>query len=104
VREDQAGRVYEWEDRVRGPGRAQERAIRLAQKLPRVQSGDLGLTLGLAAWSQSWPGHPVAEALGRAGEAALTAEPREIRFWSSPWVLATTREGAAVREWLKTLR
>lgn len=73
----------EWGHRY-GPGRMQRWAR------GRVPDGPK-LSIGLAAWSQRWPGHRPEEAMRVAYEAALEAEPVEVRWWSSKHIIGWKR-------------
>jgi len=42
---------------------------------------------GLAAYDQSWPGHTPEEALDKAFDQAVAEGCKEIRFWSSEWLI-----------------
>lgn len=43
---------------------------------------------GLAAYDQSWPGHTTDEALQKAWDTALAEGCKELRFWSSEWLVS----------------
>jgi len=79
------GLHYSWGHKIRGPGHAQ----RLAKKLSERVEGYHRLSMGLAAWYQNWPGHTVKEAMQVAYDAALEAEPFEIKWWDSRHLLAS---------------
>jgi len=51
---------------------------------------DTGVTeigCGLAAYDQTWPGHTPEEALDKAFDQAVEEGCKEIRFWSSEWLI-----------------
>jgi hypothetical protein len=86
IRRRPSGEIIEWADKRYGPGRHQKWAAADARTVPAVGAGHVGLSLGIAAWSQAWPGHEPHEALDRAYQAAVAEDPAEIRLWSSKWV------------------
>lgn len=81
IRERPGGEIVAWDDRRLGPGQHQTWAAADARTAPGVGSG-VDLSLGLALWSQRWPGHSPQEALDVAFRAALAEHPAEIRLWS----------------------
>lgn len=107
TRRDWRQRAVEWTGPM-GPGRRQRewlgRQERPGLAIPRLgqPAGPL-LSVGLAAWSQVWPGHTVAEAMGAAYDAALHVDPAEVRWWSSKWVVGSRRL-PAVAAWLAEIR
>lgn len=48
---------------------------------------DVDIGCGLAAYDQDWPGHEPEEALDKAFDQAVAEGCREIRFWSSEWLI-----------------
>lgn len=96
------GEVVAWDSRTLGPGHHQRWAADDARTVPGVAQGRPRLAMGLAAWSQVWPGHDPDEALGLAYQAALEADPAEVRLWSSKWVLGAQANGYS-NAWLRSL-
>lgn len=69
-----------------GPGNAQKRAWNLAQK------ADPKFTImGLAAYSQAFPGHRAHEAMSVAADSAKQAGARWLRYWSAKHVVGPDR-------------
>lgn len=99
IRRRPGGQVVEWDDEQLGPGQHQHWAARDARTVPGVRGGQVDLSLGLALWSQHWPGHEPAEALGLAYQAAVDEDPVEIRWWS----LRHLVERPYARAWLRAL-
>jgi len=89
-----SGKTLPWDDPIYGPGRAQERAARLARRVPGVP-GRVKLGLGLPLWAQSWPGRSTAEAMQTALDAAEKVEPCEVRYWSSKWLTGEAKRWLA---------
>jgi hypothetical protein len=48
---------------------------------------DIQVGCGLAAYDQTWPGHTPEEAMQKAWDQALAEGCKEIRFWSSEWLI-----------------
>lgn len=87
--------AIEWDDNF-GPGRMQRFTLDRALMVP----GDQGLSCGLAAYDQTWPGKRGEEAMRVAYAAALKYKPLELRYWSSKWVLGHRKNGYASRFFL----
>ena len=87
------GRTVPWSDPVYGPGLAQRRALRLAQRVPGVggETPTVQLQAGLALWGQRWQGRTVEAALGAALDVAVEAGSPVVRWWSSKWLGRTER-------------
>lgn len=85
----------DWGDQY-GPRRMQELTLARAKQVPGVGSntGPL-LSMGLAAYDQTWPGHTPQEAMATAWEVARVANAIEARWWSSKWVLGASANGYA---------
>ena len=69
-----------------GPGRMQRTTFDRSKRIPQ-RNGKPSIACGLAAYDQEWPGHKGEEAMQVAYEAALAYEPKEVRWWSSKWVI-----------------
>lgn len=64
-------------------------AIQTAGDLaPSPPAADVEVGCGLAAYDQEWPGRPAAEAMFDAFDAAVKEGAREIRYWSSEWLVS----------------
>ena len=98
-RKDWRGTAIDFDDRRMGPGHRQRRGIAQFQQIPGVSTGEVGLCIGQALFSQKWPGHDYADALDTALAAALECDPPEIRDWSSK-VLLGPKPNAGVRSWV----
>lgn len=85
----------EW-DAPFGPDQMQKLTLQRAAQVPGVGSaaGPL-LSLGLAAYDQTWPGHKPEDAMAVAWKAACAANVIEARWWSSKWVLGAVANGYA---------
>lgn len=102
IRRRPGGQLVEWDDRRLGPGHHQHWAAADARTVPGVAEGRPQLSLGLALWSQVWPGHEASEALSLAYQAALEDRPVEIRLWSSKHLLGAQAKEYG-RRWLEGL-
>ena len=80
-----------------GPGAMQRLTLNRALEVPRKENGKPELSCGLAAYDQEWPGHTGEDAMRVAYEAALTYSPKEIRWWSSKWVVGGVAKAYASR-------
>ena len=100
IRRRPGGELVAWDDPRMGPGHHQRWAA--ADARTAIGYGHVDLSLGLALWSQSWPGHSPGDALTLAWRASLAEQPAEIRFWSSKWLVGghATPYG---RSWLRSL-
>ncbi len=73
-------------DAASGPGSLQHTALSLARKIPGKE-----IICGLAAYRQDYPGHTAAEAMSRALETARAEGLRNVRYWSSKWIVGHMR-------------
>ncbi len=78
-----------WGERL-GPGSMQETAIELGRRVPGTQ-----LVVGLAAYSQQYPGHLAADAMQLALDTVGDEGIEEVRYWSSKWILGQRANGYA---------
>jgi hypothetical protein len=69
-----------------GPGSMQRLTFDRAASVPK-KNGKPTLSCGLAAYDQRWPNRSIAEAMQTAYDACLPYQPKEIRWWSSKWVI-----------------
>lgn len=83
-------------DHKYGPGRMQRLTFDRSMQIPK-KNGKPAIACGLAAYDQEWPGHTGEEAMRVAYEAALLYNPKEIRWWSSKWVVGHLARPYAVR-------
>jgi len=82
-----------------GPGRMQTMSLDRALLIPGIEDGKPRVGVGLAGWSQDWPGHTPDEALSAAVTAARIhpvfhyARPQHVvyRIWSSKFFLGVKR-------------
>jgi hypothetical protein len=103
-RKNQAGEYEDWDvpwEHSYGPGRMQTMSLDRLLALPGVETGRPRVGVGLAGWSQDWPGRNPADAL----IAALTAarihpihrysllRQVQVRYWSSKFFNGVKRNG-----------
>jgi hypothetical protein len=85
----------EWHHKY-GPGRMQQLGRQRWEKIPKAD-GRPRLSVGLAAWSQSWAGHTTEEAMQVAYDTACQADPVEIRWWSSKHAIGAQKNRYAAK-------
>lgn len=69
-----------------GPGSYQEMGVsRMRERMPHQAH-----VMGLAAFSQAYPGHTVREALREAWDACAMRNIPEVRYWSWTWIVGPT--------------
>lgn len=97
-RKDAEGRDFEvpWEGHAYSPGTMQRTTFDRALRVPK-KNGKPTLACGLAAYDQEWPGHTGEEAMTVAYEEALRYQPKEVRWWSSKWVIGAMSRPYASR-------
>lgn len=83
-------------DHQYGPGAMQRLTLGRSMQIPK-KNGKPNVSCGLAAYDQEWPGHKGDEAMDVAYQAALKFNPKEIRWWSSKWVVGHLARPYAVR-------
>lgn len=96
-RKDAEGRPFDvpW-DHAYGPGRMQRLTFDRSLQIPR-KNGKPAISCGLAAYDQEWPEHTGEEAMRVAYREALRYQPKEVRWWSSKWVIGALSRPYAVR-------
>lgn len=100
-RSDAEGRPFQvpWEHEY-GPGKMQRLTFDRALAVPK-KNGRPIVCCGLAAYDQEgWPGHTPGEAMTVAYREALRYQPKEVRWWSSKWVIGARRRPYASRFFL----
>jgi hypothetical protein len=70
-----------------GPGRMQRMSLDRTLLVPGVDNGAIELGCGLAAWNQQWPNKDPLDAMQTAYDMAMKYNCKEIRWWSSKWIL-----------------
>jgi hypothetical protein len=87
-----------------GPGNMQKHTLDRTMLVPGVPE-KVEMGCGLAGWDQNWPGHSPEEAMTMAWDSAIRQGCKEIRFWSTKWILGhlahKTPYGAAFLRSLK---
>ncbi len=97
--------VIEW-DGTYGPGGMQRRTLDRAVSIPKRPDGKPFISCGLAAYDQTWPGRKPEDAMRVAYEAALAYDPREVRWWSSKWIIGVQSKngGPGPANFLRSIR
>jgi hypothetical protein len=87
-RKDAHGRPIEipFTGHVYSPGAMQKRTFDKAMLIPK-KNGKPAISCGLAAYDQLWPGKTVTQAMRIAYDESLRYSPKEVRWWSSKWVI-----------------
>jgi hypothetical protein len=93
---ERQGKVIPWDDRM-GPGKGQALTVHRAEAVPGVPMAEVELGLGLAGYEQDFAGHTIAEALEVALQAATVQRIREVRYWSSRWILGASGNAEVAR-------
>ena len=89
---------------VYGPGKMQDHTLGRTLVVPGVEAGKIEMAAGLAAYDQRFPGKTIADAMSDAYDAAAGHGVREVRYWSSKWVVGIKSKSRSQREVARFVR
>lgn len=90
-------------DALYGPARMVDHTLARARLVRGVKEGRVALGCALAAYDQKWPDHTIAEAMTLAREDALKHGVKNMRWWSSKWIVGKMAN-PEVAAWFRSLR